>query len=160
MALLPIVHFPANILEEKCERVTEFNSKLEVLLDNMFETMMEADGVGLAAPQVGVNRQIAIVEIEEGDLIELINPKIISSYGEEIDVEGCLSFPGLYGTVSRSASIAVEAQDRYGKHFTLEAQGFLARAIQHEIDHLEGVLFTTKVIKYIDEQDIERSVQE
>ncbi len=153
MTILSIVHFPASILETPCERVVNFDEELETLLDNMYETMVAEDGVGLAAPQVGVSLQVAIVDIEgEHRVIELINPEIIECKGREIDIEGCLSFPGLYGKVQRYESIQVSAFDRYGNEFTMKAKGFLARAIQHEIDHLKGILFTSKVIEYVDEQ--------
>ncbi|MBS4177173.1 peptide deformylase [Lederbergia citrea] len=158
MANLPIVHHPADILEVKCDQVFEFNRELHELLDDMYETMISEDGVGLAAPQVGISSQVAIVEIDDEEgLIELINPKIISQSGEQTDVEGCLSFPGLYGTVSRSYTVIIKAQDRYGEEFKLKANDFLARAIQHELDHLNGVLFTSKVIKYVNEEDLEGS---
>ncbi|MBS4207673.1 peptide deformylase [Bacillus sp. FJAT-50079] len=154
MAILPIVQYPAAILEEKCERVTEFNQELGQLLDNMIDTMIDADGVGLAAPQIGIRQQIAVVEIDENEMIELINPEIVEKKGEEIDVEGCLSFPELYGTVARSYTIEVTAQNRFGEPFKLEAEGFLSRAIQHELDHLAGVLFTSKIIEYVDEEEV------
>lgn len=156
MALLKIVTHPNAILEKKCEEVTVFDDKLAKLLDNMYDTMVNADGVGLAAPQVGVAKRIAIVEIdpEEGTL-EMINPEIIESKGSEVGVEGCLSFPGLYGEVERAYSVAIQAQDRDGKVFILQAEDFHARAIQHEIDHLDGILFTSKVTRYIDEEEFE-----
>ncbi|MEH6940506.1 peptide deformylase [Bacillus sp. JJ722] len=156
MALLKIVTHPNAILEKKCEDVTVFDDKLAKLLDNMYDTMVNADGVGLAAPQVGVAKRIAIVEIdpEEGTL-EMINPEIIESKGSEVDVEGCLSFPGIYGEVERAYSITIQAQDRDGKVFILQTEDFHARAIQHEIDHLDGILFTSKVTRYIDEEEFE-----
>jgi peptide deformylase len=160
LAILPITHYPAKILEVKCEKIMSFGHELRELLDNMYETMIAADGVGLAAPQIGVSQQIAIIDIgeeEEAELIELINPEIISQSGEEIDIEGCLSFPGLYGKVPRSSFVSVQAFNRFGKKFTVEADGFLARAIQHEIDHLHGQLFTSKVIEYIDESELDGS---
>lgn len=155
MAILPIVLHPSSILETKCDEVENFNQELKDLLDQMYETMVNADGVGLAAPQIGVNKQIAIVEVEEGELIEMINPKIRSGEGENIDIEGCLSFPGIYGTVARKQSIVLQAQNRFGEYYTIEAEDYTARAIQHEIDHLEGILFTSKIIEYIDEADLE-----
>ncbi|WP_417900600.1 peptide deformylase [Bacillus haimaensis] len=156
MAILKIVEYPAAVLEQKCEPVTTFDKRLIRLLNNMYDTMLEADGVGLAAPQIGIAKQIAIVETDEqAGKIELINPEIISSEGEQVGPEGCLSFPGLFGEVSRSNYIKVKAQNRKGKWYELEAKGFLARAIQHEIDHLNGVLFTSKVIRYFEEQELE-----
>lgn len=157
MAILPIVLFPDKILEQKCAKVTNFDKKLAKLLNDMHETMIEADGVGLAAPQVGVKKQIAIVDIGEDEgLIEMINPEILVASGEQTDPEGCLSFPGVYGDVTRPYKVKIRASDRRGKPFELEAEDFLARAIQHEIDHLNGVLFTTKVLQYYTDEEMER----
>lgn len=156
MAILSIVKHPADILEKECKAVTQFDKKLKILLNDMYETMLEADGVGLAAPQVGIDQQIAVVDIgDETGRINLINPIIVEKSGEQTDVEGCLSFPGLYGTVSRPYYVKVKAQDFKGRTFFIEAEDYLARAIQHEIDHLNGILFTTKVLKYIDEEELE-----
>jgi len=122
----------------------------------MYDTMIEFDGVGLAAPQVGVDEQIAIVDIDDGTgMIELINPEILETKGEQTDVEGCLSFPGLYGEVTRPYYVKVKAMNRKGKINIIEAEGYLTRAIQHEIDHLHGVLFTSKVTKYIKEEELQ-----
>ncbi|MCR8848592.1 peptide deformylase [Rossellomorea sp. SC111] len=156
MAILPIVMHPDAILEKECGKVTDFDKKLKKLLANMYDTMIEADGVGLAAPQVGIDLQVAIVDIgDDSGTIELINPEIIESEGSQTDLEGCLSFPGLYGEVTRPYSIRVRTQDRKGRMVDFQAQDFLARAIQHEIDHLHGILFTTKVEKYITEEELE-----
>lgn len=161
MSIRKIVEYPADILEQKCDPVTVFDKKLARLLDDMYETMIEFDGVGLAAPQVGIKSQIAVVDIEDRyGTIELINPEVISSSGEQTDPEGCLSFPGLYGEVSRPRFITVKAYNRKGKEFELKAEDFLARAIQHEIDHLHGILFTSKVSKYIDEKELEELSKE
>ncbi|MBS4217801.1 peptide deformylase [Bacillus sp. FJAT-49711] len=159
--MLTIVEHPAHILEQKCKQVTHFGVELHQLLDNMYDTMIEADGVGLAAPQIGISEKIAVIELDEEDgRLELINPKITERSGEQTDIEGCLSFPGLYGTVSRSYTITLKAKDRYGRNFTLIAEDYLARVIQHELDHLEGVLFTSKVIEYVNEEDLESSEDE
>ncbi|KKB42308.1 peptide deformylase [Bacillus thermotolerans] len=156
MAQLPIVKYPDPILEKKCGPVTQFDKKLKKLVNNMYETMVEADGVGLAAPQIGKDLQLAIVDIEdEHGLIVLVNPVIEEAKGSETDVEGCLSFPGIYGHVTRPSYVKVKAQDVKGRFFTLQAKGYLARAIQHEIDHLNGVLFTSKVEKYVNEEELE-----
>ncbi|WP_100403089.1 peptide deformylase [Bacillus sp. FJAT-42315] len=157
MAYLPIVEAPADILEKECARVTEFNKKLKKLVSDMHETMIEADGVGLAAPQVGVDLQVAVVDIEdENGLITLINPVVLEEKGKQTDVEGCLSFPGLYGYVTRPSYVKVKAQDIKGRYFLIEARDFLARALLHEIDHLHGVLFTSKVEEYISEEQLEK----
>lgn len=156
MAKLTIVTYPAEILETVCEKVTQFDRSLVKLLNDMYDTMLAADGVGLAAPQVGIAKQIAIVDIgDEHGRVELINPVILEARGEQIGPEGCLSFPGLFGDVSRAEYVKVRAQNRRGRVFTLEATGFLARALQHEIDHLHGVLFTTKVIRYYESEELE-----
>lgn len=156
VAVKKIVKYPAEILEQPCKPVTVFNNKLKKLLNDMYDTMIEFDGVGLAAPQIGVDEQIAVVDIgDERGTIELINPEILEATGEQTGIEGCLSFPGLYGEVTRPYYVKVKAQDRKGKFFTIEAEDYLARAIQHEIDHLHGVLFTSKVSKYISEKELE-----
>jgi peptide deformylase len=156
LAVKPIVLFPAEVLEQPCDKVTVFDRKLTKLLKDMYDTMIEYDGVGLAAPQIGIPQQIAIVDIDDHHgTIELINPTIIEERGKQTGPEGCLSFPGLYGEVSRANYVKVRTFNRKGKINIIEAEGFLARAIQHEMDHLAGVLFTSKVEKYIDEKDLE-----
>ncbi len=156
MAILPIVMHPSPILEKECEKVSDFDKKLKKILTNMYDTMIEADGVGLAAPQVGIDLQVAVVDIgDDSGTLELINPEIIESEGSQTDLEGCLSFPGLYGEVTRPYSIKVRTLDRKGRMVEFQAQDFLARAIQHEIDHLHGILFTSKVEKYITEEELE-----
>ncbi|MBO1578737.1 peptide deformylase [Bacillus sp. XF8] len=156
MAVLEIIKHPDEVLETPCERVINFDKKLVNLLKDMHETMLVADGVGLAAPQVGVSLQVAVVDIgDDTGKIELINPVILEKRGEQVGPEGCLSFPGLYGEVERAEYIKVRAQNRRGKIFLLEADDFLARAIQHEIDHLHGVLFTSKVTRYYEENELE-----
>ncbi|WP_174733878.1 peptide deformylase [Mesobacillus harenae] len=156
MAVRKIITYPADVLEQQCEPVTVFDKKLAKLLGDMYDTMIEFDGVGLAAPQIGIAKQIAIVDIDdESGTIELINPVILEENEEQTGPEGCLSFPGLYGEVTRPMKVKVKAQDRSGKPFTIEAEDFLARAILHEIDHLHGILFTSKVIRYLDEKELE-----
>ncbi|WP_404470328.1 peptide deformylase [Sutcliffiella horikoshii] len=156
MTILDIVKYPAPVLEQNCEAVTLFDKRLVRLLNNMYNTMLEADGVGLAAPQVGIAKRIAIVDIDDKHgKIELINPEIVEEEGEQVGPEGCLSFPDLYGEVKRSDYVKVRAQNRKGKWYELEARGFLARAIQHEIDHLNGVLFTSKVLRYFEPDELE-----
>lgn len=156
MSLLSIVKYPAEILEKECSKVIKFDSKLRKLIKDMYETMIDADGVGLAAPQIGIDQQIAIVNIDdESPTFELINPIILEQRGEQVGPEGCLSFPGLYGEVKRYQYIKVKAQNTDGEFYIIEAEDFLARAIQHEIDHLQGILFTTKVTRYYEEGEIE-----
>jgi peptide deformylase len=147
--------YPAEVLEKKCRPVVKFDRKLAKLLDDMYDTMIEHDGVGLAAPQIGIDEQIAIVDIDdESGTIEMINPRIIKTTGEQTGPEGCLSFPNLFGEVTRPNYVKIEAFNRKGKKFTLEAEEFLARAIQHELDHLDGVLFTSKVSRYLEEEEL------
>lgn len=148
--------FPDEVLERQCDKVTVFDKKLTKLLGDMYDTMIENDGVGLAAPQIGISQQIAIVDIDDHHgTIELINPEIIEQRGKQTGPEGCLSFPGLFGEVSRADYVKVRTYNRKGKVKVIEAEGFLARAIQHEMDHLEGILFTSKVEKYLEEEDLE-----
>ncbi|MGA8942058.1 MAG: peptide deformylase [Thermoactinomyces sp.] len=141
MAIRNIVLYPDPVLKKKSRPVTKFNERLHKLLDDMAETMYDAPGVGLAAPQVGILKRVIVVDIGDG-LIEMVNPEIVEQRGEQISPpEGCLSIPNLLGEVRRSQWIRVTAQDREGNPFELEAEDFLARALQHEIDHLNGVLF-------------------
>lgn len=157
MTVREIVTYPSEILEKECERVTTFDKNLVKLLKDMYDTMIEYDGVGLAAPQIGINKQIVVIDIgDEWGRIELINPVIIEKKGEQTGAEGCLSFPGIFGEVTRSYYVKVKAQDRKGRPFIIEGEDFLARAMQHEIDHLHGVLFTSKVKRYLTEEELER----
>src|SRR5579875_940733 len=156
LAIRKIVYYPAEILERKCQEVVKFDKKLARILDDMYDTMIEFDGVGLAAPQIGLNARIAVVDIDDDSgTIEMINPRILKQEGEQTGPEGCLSFPGLYGEVTRPEYVKIEAFDRKGRKYQLEAEGFLARAIQHEIDHLDGILFTSKVTRYLEEEELE-----
>ncbi|MBM7705359.1 peptide deformylase [Chryseomicrobium aureum] len=154
MTVLNIVEHPNDILTTPAADVTEFNEELGKLLDDMYETMVAADGIGLAAPQIGVSKRIAIVDMGEGqEVIEMINPQVVAIGGKEVEVEGCLSFPGLYGEVERPYYVKVEAEDRDGNLYELEAEDYEARAIQHEIDHLNGILFTSKIIRYVSPEE-------
>ena len=129
-------------LRKKCKKVENFDSKLHAFLDDMADTMYAANGVGLAANQVGVLRQIVVIDVDdENGLIELINPEIISASEEQTGQEGCLSFPGKYGEVTRPRIVTVKAQDRNGKEFTITGEDLLARAFCHETDHLSGNVF-------------------
>lgn len=153
--ILPLVLHPDERLQSVTRPIQEITEEVEELLDNLQDTMIAHDGVGLAAPQVGKNLQVAVVEEEDGEIIELINPRIVQVTGETIDVEGCLSIPHVYGTVARAKRILVHYYDREGDEMELEAYDYLARAIQHEIDHLHGVLFTEKMIEQIPEEQLE-----
>ena len=141
MAKLKIVKVGDDILRKRCRPVEEITPKIHRLLDDMAETMRAAQGVGLAAPQVGILRRIVVVEVEEGNLIELINPKIIAYAGEQEGTEGCLSVPNKWGTVKRPMHVTVRALSRHGEEFEITGSGFLARAFCHELDHLDGKLY-------------------
>jgi peptide deformylase len=155
LSVKKIVMYPAEILEQQCKEVTKFDKKLAKLLDDMYDTMIEYDGVGLAAPQIGLDQQIAVVDVDDDHgTIEMINPRILETSGEQTGPEGCLSFPGIYGEVTRPDFVKIVALDRKGKTYTLKAEGFLARAIQHEIDHLHGILFTSLVSRYLTEEEL------
>lgn len=140
MGLRMIVKHPDPILREKSVPVRHITPNIHKLLDDMAETMYAANGVGLAAPQVGINKRIVVIDTGDG-IIELINPEIIAMEGEQIGPEGCLSIPGITGEVKRAQMCKVRALDRHGKPFEMAGEGLLARAFQHEIDHLNGILF-------------------
>ncbi|TDY57810.1 peptide deformylase [Bacillus subtilis] len=155
MAVKKVVTHPAEVLETPAETVTVFDKKLKKLLDDMYDTMLEMDGVGLATPQIGILKRAAVVDIgDDRGRIDLVNPEILEKSGEQTGIEGCLSFPGVYGDVTRADYVKVRAFNRQGKPFILEARGFLARAVQHEMDHLDGVLFTSKISKYYTEDEL------
>lgn len=150
MALREIIKFGNDVLRKKCRTVTAFDEKLASLLDDMAETLHNADGVGLAAPQVGILRRAVIVDIRDKQgLVELVNPEILESSGVQNGNEGCLSAPGEWCGVERPAHVVVKAQDRHGNEFTITGDGLMARALCHEIDHLDGILFTDRVKKEI-----------
>jgi len=140
MGIRMIVKNPDPVLRDKAVQVKNFNANLHKLLDDMAETMYEADGVGLAAPQVGILKRVIVMDCGDG-LIEMINPEIIEREGEQFGPEGCLSIPGLMGDVRRAMKVKAKGQDRFGNPITVEGEELLARCIQHEIDHLNGVLF-------------------
>jgi len=142
MAIRLIVKHPDPVLRERAKEVTKFNASLHKLLDDMADTMYDADGVGLAAPQVGILKRVFVVDAdEEHGLIELVNPEIVSMEGEQLGAEGCLSIPGLQGDVKRANKVVIKGQDRHGNPVQYEGTELLARAFQHELDHLNGVLF-------------------
>lgn len=150
MALREIVKFGDDMLRKKCREVTKFDDKLAQLLDDMAQTLKSADGVGLAAPQVGILRRACIIDVRDGKgVLELINPEIIEKSGSQTGNEGCLSAPGEWCEVIRPAMVKVKAFDRHGNEFTLEASELKARAICHEVDHLDGILFIDRVEKTI-----------
>ena len=147
--MLPIRLYPEDVLRQECRPVEAFDENLAKLIGDMVETMYSAPGVGLAAPQVGVDLQLAVVDVTVGEeddaLIVLINPEIVDERGSETDVEGCLSIPDFTEKVRRPAWIRVHADDAEGNAVELEAEGFVARAICHEVDHLNGILFVDRL---------------
>lgn len=156
MALRDIVREGDKILTKKCRVVEKFDDKLAGLLDDMAETLKKAEGVGLAAPQVGILRRVCIVDIGDDDgVIELINPKIVMYSGNQEGAEGCLSCPNEWGVVSRPMFVTVKAQDRHGKEFTIKGEGLKARAFCHEIDHLDGIIFKARASRMLRPDEIE-----
>ncbi|MDR1773749.1 MAG: peptide deformylase [Clostridioides sp.] len=144
MALRRIAKIGEAVLRKKSKVVDEVNDKIRTLIDDMSDTMYEADGVGLAAPQVGILKRVIVVDTGEG-LIELVNPVILDASGEQTDEEGCLSVEGESGVVTRPYRVVVEGLDRNGVTRTISANGFMARALCHEIDHLDGILYVDKI---------------
>ena len=151
MAIRKIVTKEDPVLHAKCRPVEKFDEKLHMLLDDMAETLYKAQGLGLAAPQVGIRRRIAVIDVQEGDgLIELINPVVTKKSGKQRDVEGCLSCPDQWGYVTRPSKCTVRAQDRNGEFYELKLEGLAARCACHEIDHLDGKLFLELVEEFVD----------
>ena len=161
MALRNIVEKGDKVLDKRCRPVTKFDAKLWTLLDDMAETLTRADGVGLAAPQVGILRRACLVletnvpEGEEARIIELINPEILERSGSQEGPEGCLSLPNVFGWVERPAHVKVRAQDRSGAWFEAEGDGLTARAFCHELDHLDGILFDSLADHIMDDEELD-----
>lgn len=143
MAIRNVVQVGDDVLRQRCFEVTEFDEKLRALLDDMKDTVKKEQGAGLAAPQVGVLRRVVVVDVEEG-YFEFINPVIVQQKGEQSGWEGCLSVRGKSGIVSRPMKVTLSFQNRFGEKFILKAKGFFARAICHELDHLDGILYIDK----------------
>lgn len=161
MALRNIVEKGDKVLDKRCRPVTKFDEKLWTLLDDMAETLTRADGVGLAAPQVGILRRVCLVletKVPEGEparIIELINPEILERSGSQEGPEGCLSLPNVFGWVERPAQVKVRAQDRRGAWFEAEGEGLTARAFCHELDHLDGILFDSLADHIMDDEELD-----
>lgn len=155
MALRKILTDEDPVLKKKCHPVVKFDEKLWDLLDDLVETLKAGNGVGLAAPQIGILRRAVIVMDAEGNYLELVNPKIIAQSGEQIGLEGCLSVPGYWGDVERPMTVTVEAQDRNGNTFQSTGTELVARCFCHEIDHLEGILYSTYCDKVYTAEEIE-----
>ena len=160
MALRKIVLQGDESLTKVCRPVTDFNSRLHTLLDDMTETLLDSGGVGLAAPQVGVLRRVCVVQNEDDEVIELINPEIIYTEGEQTGLEGCLSVPGKYGIVTRPEVVRVRAQDRNGDFFEVEDSDLTARCFCHEIEHLDGHLFVEHTDHLMTEEELEEFIRE
>ena len=154
MALRKIALEGEECLTRVCRPVTDFNSRLHTLLDDMADTLAESGGVGLAAPQVGILRRVCVVLDEDDQLIELVNPEIIRTEGEQTGLEGCLSVPGKYGLVKRPNYAKVRAQDRDGEWFEVEGEELMARCFCHELEHLDGHLYTEKMDRFLTEEEL------
>ena len=159
MALRKIVLQGDESLTKVCRPVTDFNSRLHTLLDDMKETLLDSGGVGLAAPQVGILRRVCVVQNEDDEVIELINPEIIYTEGKQTGLEGCLSVPGKYGIVTRPEVVQVRAQDRNGDFFEVEDSDLTARCFCHEIEHLDGHLFVEHTDHLMTEEELEEFIR-
>lgn len=155
MAIRNIIKIGDETLRKKSRPVTVFDARLRQMLDDMTETLKQADGVGLAAPQIGVLRRVVVV-LDDGEYVRLVNPEVIEAHGEQEDVEGCLSIPGKWGITKRPETVVVRAQDDQGRTFTRKGSGLTARAYCHEIDHLDGVLFTDHVLRMLTPEELNR----
>lgn len=157
MALREIVEKGDDVLNKKCREVVKFDDRLAMLIDDMTDTLHDSGGVGLAAPQVGILRRVVVIEVDpEQGVIELVNPEIIETSGRQVGLEGCLSLPGKWGIASRPYRVTVKAQNRNGEEFTVSGEGLLARAFCHELDHLDGILYDTKVERMLFPEEIEK----
>ena len=141
-------------LHKTCRPVTEFDQKLHKLLDDMRETLIDSCGVGLAAPQVGILRRVVLVDLGD-EIVELVNPELLETDGEQEGAEGCLSVPGKYGLVKRPYWAKVRAQDRFGNEFEVEGEEIIARCFCHELDHLDGILYTQVMERYLTEEELD-----
>ena len=161
MAVRPIIYDPDPILYKKCHPVTKFDKKLGNILTDMTQTMIHANGVGLAGPQIGYMRRVCVVldTLDNDKIIEMVNPEVVATEGEQTGSEGCLSFPNKFGMVTRPRIVTVRAQDRNGEWFTVQSHDLTARAFLHEIDHLDGHVFKEKVTEYINMDEEEDEVE-
>ena len=154
MGLRKILTDKEPALHKTCKPVVEFDKKLHKLLDDMRETLDDANGVGLAAPQVGILRRVVIVDTGE-EILELVNPTLVETDGEQIGPEGCLSVPGRYGLVKRPYTAKVRAQDRYGEWFEAEGEELIARCFCHELDHLDGIIYTEVMERFLTDEELD-----
>lgn len=160
MALRKIVLQGDECLTKVCRPVTDFNGRLNTLLDDMTDTLLDSGGVGLAAPQVGILRRVCVVLNEDDEVIELVNPEIIFTDGEQTGLEGCLSVPGKYGVVTRPEVVRVRAQDRNGDFFEVEDSDLTARCFCHEIEHLDGHLFIEHTDRLMTEEELQEFIRQ
>lgn len=160
MAIRKIVTQGDEVLTKKCRVVTEFNERLHDLLEDMADTLEESGGVGLAAPQVGVLRRVVLVINDENEILELINPEIIHTEGEQTGPEGCLSVPGKFGMVTRPNVVRVRAQDRFGDWFEAEGEELTARCFCHELEHLDGHLYVEHIDHFLTEEELQQYYKE
>lgn len=156
MGLRKILTDKEPALHKVCKPVTAFDSKLHKLLDDMTETLIDSGGVGLAAPQIGILRRVVLVDVgeEEPEIIELVNPEMLETDGEQYGPEGCLSVPGKYGLVRRPNFAKVRAQDRYGEWYEAEGEELIARCFCHELDHLDGIVYTEKMDRFLTDEEL------
>ena len=155
MGLRKILTDKEPALHKVCKNVTAFDGKLHMLLDDMRETLVDSGGVGLAAPQVGILRRVVLVDVGD-EIIELVNPELLETSGEQVGAEGCLSVPGKYGLVKRPFWAKVRAQDRYGDWYEAEGEELIARCFCHELDHLDGIIYTEVMERYLTEEELEQ----
>ena len=160
MALRNIVTVGDSVLTKVSRPVTKFDRRLHQLLDDMTETLVDAGGVGLAAPQVGILRRVVVVDTGEDGVLELVNPEIIAQSGEQTGLEGCLSVPGEYGIVTRPNEVTVRAQDRDGNWFEAEGEGLIARCFCHELAHLEGQLYTAVAERMLTKEELQAMAEQ
>lgn len=159
MALRRIVLQGENCLTKVCRPVTDFDNRLHILLNDMADTLLDSGGVGLAAPQVGILRRVCVVQNENDEIIELINPEIVYTQGEQTGLEGCLSVPGKFGVVTRPEVVRVRAQDRDGNFFEVEDSDLTARCFCHEIEHLDGHLFVEHTDHLLTEEELQEYIR-
>ncbi len=152
MAIRNIVKHGDDVLTKKCRKVEVFDARLAALIDDMFDTLYESGGVGLAAPQVGVLKRVVVIDLDD-DPMELVNPEIIETSGEQYGPEGCLSYPGQFGMVKRPNKVKLKAQNRHGDWYEYEGEELLARAFCHETDHLDGNMFMRKVDQWLEPEE-------
>jgi len=160
MAIRTIHHLPDSVLRQKAKRISAIDSSIQRLIDDMVETMQQANGVGLAAPQVGISLRVVVVQLPGDELITIINPKMVKRAGERAVTEGCLSIPGYTGEIKRSVSVTVKGQNRQGKTIRLKATDLMAQALEHELDHLNGILYIDRLESQDELHKIDPEVEE